>query len=88
MTTCPLCGHKPKTIPLTPRQLATLECIISYINEHGVPPSFEDIRVGIGAGSKAMVSNFLITLDRKGWIKKHKYENRGIEVLRYPNGAT
>ena len=89
MTHCPNCGYElaPKPLPLTPVQLGALEFICRCIDRHGVPPNYREICDGIGAASTSTVHRLLCVLHRKGWIKRTPYEARGLEVLRYPNGA-
>jgi repressor LexA len=54
--------------PLSPRQRAVLEFIISTVEGRGVPPSYREIGDALGIRSTNGVSEHLQALKRKGYI--------------------
>lgn len=65
---------------MTPRELQTLRFIESFIAEHTYSPSFEEIRVGIGAASKSRVSQLVFSLCEQGRITMRTGRDRSIRV--------
>jgi repressor LexA len=54
--------------PLSPRQRAVLDFIITWVDQHGVPPSYREIGDALGIRSTNGVSEHLQALKRKGYI--------------------
>jgi len=80
---------------MTPRQKQTLDFIARYKLLNGISPSYEEIRVGIGASSKGQVSQFVKLLIEQGALRKtqrvnwraRKIQNayRGLEIVEPEN---
>ncbi len=51
--------------PVTSRQLETLAFVLLYAQQYGIPPTLEEIGVGIGNRSKNSTSDILRALKRK-----------------------
>ncbi len=69
---------------LTQRQLQLLRFIHAYMREHGVPPSFEEMRHALGLRSKSGIHRLISGLEERGYIRRLAYRARAIEVLRPP----
>ena len=65
---------------LTERQLEVLEFIEGYVEEHHCSPTIEEIREGCGFGSYRTAWEKVSALDRKGFIEKEMYKERGIRL--------
>lgn len=67
---------------LTAAQSKTLDYIRQYIAEHdGLAPTVEEIRVGIGSGSKSSVARLLRCLADRGAIRRMSFRARAIEIV-------
>ena len=65
---------------LTERQLQVLEFIEDYMEEHHCSPTIEEIREGCGFGSYRTAWEKVSALERKGFIEKEMYKERGIRL--------
>lgn len=68
-------------IGLTPRQADALRFIAGFQKLFGFSPSFDEIGVGLGLGSKHSVARLVSGLEERGFIRKLKNRDRAIEVL-------
>lgn len=66
---------------LTKRQKEILDYINSYTHKHMYAPSLDDIKTHFDLSSVATVHQHIETLKRKGYLKKHANQPRGIETL-------
>lgn len=55
---------------LSPRQREMLDFIVSYIDQHGVAPTYRDMGRALGIKSTNGVSDHLKALERKGYIER------------------
>jgi repressor LexA len=69
---------------LTQRQLQLLKYIDDYQREHGVPPSFDEMRAALKLRSKSGIHRLISGLEERGYIKRLAYRARALEVLRHP----
>ena len=69
---------------LTQRQLQLLRFIYSYASEHGVPPSFDEMRAALGLRSKSGIHRLITGLEERGYIRRLAYRPRAIEILKPP----
>lgn len=72
---------------LTQRQHQLLLYIHGYLRDHGVPPSFEEMRAALGLKSKSGIHRLITGLQERGYIRRLPYRARALEVTRLPNGA-
>jgi repressor LexA len=75
---------------LTRRQHEILTYLVSYAEEHGFAPSFEEIAEHFDFSSLATVHEHLSNLERKGYIRREYNESRAIEILpstEFPRGV-
>ncbi len=71
---------------LTQRQHQLLLFIQRYVNDHGVPPSFEEMRDALKLRSKSGIHRLIMGLDERGYIRRLPYRARALEVTRMPPG--
>jgi repressor LexA len=72
---------------LTQRQHQLLQFIHGYLRDHGVPPSFEEMRAALRLKSKSGIHRLIKGLEERGYIRRLPYRARALEVIRLPNGA-
>jgi repressor LexA len=72
---------------LTQRQLQLLTYIHSYVVEHQVPPSFEEMRNALQLKSKSGVHRLISGLEERGYIRRLAYRARALEIVRGPHGG-
>lgn len=69
---------------LTQRQHQLLQFIQSYLDTHGVPPSFEEMRAALKLKSKSGIHRLIMALEERGYIRRLPYRARALEVTRVP----
>ena len=69
---------------LTQRQLQLLRFIYAYVAEHGVPPSFDEMRAALKLRSKSGIHRLISGLEERGYIRRLAYRARAIEILKPP----
>jgi repressor LexA len=65
---------------LTHRQLAMLDFIEGYIAENRYPPTYEEIRQGLGLSTKSLVNHHLNALEQAGYIERDRLTSRGLRL--------
>lgn len=70
---------------LTQRQHQLLQFIQRYVDERGVPPSFEEMRDALRLKSKSGIHRLINGLEERGYIRRLQYRARALEVLRTPS---
>src|SRR4051795_10527149 len=78
----------PEAGVLTQRQLQLLKYIDDYQHEHGVPPSFDEMRAALKLRSKSGIHRLISGLEERGYIRRLAYRARALEVLRPPPGGS
>jgi len=71
--------------PLSPKQKAVYDYILGFRDQHGYPPSQQEIANAFGWSSLGTVQNYLVRLVREGVLAKDWNARRGLRVLR-PKG--
>lgn len=66
---------------ITKRQRDLLSIIYKYIIDSGYPPTFEDMREGLGVSSNQSVIDLLFKLEEKSFIKRTESAARSIAIL-------
>lgn len=67
---------------LTKKQRAVLQFLKDYRREHGMPPSYEEIRREFGFASLNSARKHLLQLHRKGYIRSPwKNQKRALEIV-------
>ena len=67
--------------PLTPKQKAVYDYLVSYNQENGYPPSQQEIAKAFGWSSLGTVQNYLVRLQREGVLEKDWNARRGLKLL-------
>ena len=67
-------------IELTDKNLEVLAWITRFMADRKYPPTYEEIRVGMGFSSKSTVDNHLNRLHEAGKIIKYDFKPRGIKL--------
>ena len=73
-------GMNPTTASLTPKQKKFFEALKGYIGKHAVSPTVAELGKLLKLSSPRAVSQYLGSLERKGLIRRKRYEKRGIEL--------
>ncbi|MBC8466030.1 transcriptional repressor LexA [bacterium] len=73
-----------KIRPLTERQRTVWEFIAEEISIKGIPPTLREIGVKFDIGSTNGARALLEAIQTKGFLKRHPYLSRGIEILKWP----
>jgi repressor LexA len=67
---------------LTPKQRAVLQYLKDYRRQHGMPPSYDEIRREFGFASLNSARKHLLQLHRKGFIRSPwKNQKRALEIV-------
>jgi repressor LexA len=67
---------------LTPKQKALHQFLEQFHQNHGYAPTIAEIQRHFQLSSPATVHEQLAVLEREGFIRRHKYVQRGIDLLR------
>ena len=67
---------------LTRKQNQLLNYLSNHIEEHDVPPSFDEMRTALGLASKSGVHRLVSGLEERGYIRRLANRARAIEILR------
>lgn len=67
---------------LTQRQLQLLKFIQNYSRDHGVSPSFDEMRSALKLQSKSGIHRLISGLEERGYIRRLAYRARALEVVR------
>jgi len=62
------------------RQLAILDFIEAFISNNRYPPTYEEIRQGLGLSTKSLVNHHLLALEEAGLIERDRSTSRGLRV--------
>ena len=68
--------------PLTPKQKKVLDFIESFLSREGYPPSQQEIAQAFGFSSLGTVQNYLVRLEREGFLSRDWNARRGMKLLR------
>jgi repressor LexA len=70
-----------KAIPLTPAQEQTLTFIKNYLAKHGKSPTITELQKSLKLASTRSVTQRLESLEKKGFIRRDRFQHRSIQVL-------
>ena len=73
---------------LTRKQHELLTYLQKYLGEHGVSPSFDEMRDALGLKSKSGIHRLITGLEERGFIRRLPHRARAIEVLRLPEDVS
>lgn len=69
---------------LTKKQLDLLDFIHRRLQQDGVPPSFDEMKVALDLRSKSGIHRLITALEERGFIRRLAHRARAIEILRLP----
>ncbi len=69
---------------LTRKQHQLLMFIDAHLREHGVSPSFEEMKEALSLKSKSGIHRLITALEERGFLKRLAHRARALEVLRRP----
>ncbi len=72
---------------LTRKQHELLSYINEYLSEHGVSPSFDEMKDALGLRSKSGIHRLITALEERGFIARLPHRARALEVLKLPESA-
>jgi repressor LexA len=70
----------PSETPLTARQQEIWQFLVTYVDDHGYPPTVREIGEQVGLASPSTVHAHLANLERVGLIKRDPTKPRAIEL--------
>lgn len=70
----------PTNYPLTGKQQRVLDTIRLYVRAKNEPPTLDELRKSLGFKSLRTVTQYLESLERKGYIMRRKNMRRNIEL--------
>jgi repressor LexA len=71
-------------IMLTRKQHELLLFLHAHLNEHGVSPSFDEMKEALNLKSKSGIHRLITGLEERGFIRRLAHRARAIEVVRLP----
>ncbi|MCX8506514.1 MAG: LexA family transcriptional regulator [Alphaproteobacteria bacterium] len=71
---------------LTKRQSELLIYLDRHLQEHGVCPSYDEMREAIGLHSKSGIHRLITALEEREFIRRLPNRARAIEIIRMPHG--
>ena len=72
---------------LTKKQHELLQFIGRHLNQHGVSPSFDEMKEALGLRSKSGIHRLITGLEERGFIRRLPHRARALEVIREPENA-
>ena len=73
---------------LTRKQSELLAYLSDHMQQHDVPPSFDEMRDALGLASKSGVHRLVSGLEERGYIRRLANRARAIEILKPVKAAT
>lgn len=71
---------------MTRQELRLLDYIKTYIGEHRVPPTTDEMRDQLGLASKSGVSRMVSSLERQGLVTRRYHAARSVEPVGFNLG--
>ena len=72
---------------LTRKQYELLLYINQHLAQHGVSPSFDEMKDALGLKSKSGIHRLITGLEERGFIQRLPHRARALQVLRLPEDA-
>ncbi|OSQ37931.1 transcriptional repressor LexA [Thalassospira mesophila] len=70
---------------LTRKQYELLVYIDSHLRDHGISPSFDEMKEALSLKSKSGIHRLITGLEERGFIRRLAHRARALEVLRLPD---
>ena len=65
---------------MTPRQSQALKFVQDFWEKEGYAPSYDEIRIALGAKSKSSIASLINRLESRGWLTKTRGLARSIRL--------
>ena len=72
---------------LTRKQHELLTYIHQHLDEHGISPSFDEMKEALNLKSKSGIHRLITGLEERGFIRRLAHKARALEVLKLPDNA-
>ena len=72
---------------LTRKQHELLTFIHRYLGEHGISPSFDEMKEALNLKSKSGIHRLITGLEERGFIRRLAHRARALEVVKMPDEA-
>jgi len=72
---------------LTRKQHELLTYIHQHLDEHGISPSFDEMKEALSLKSKSGIHRLITGLEERGFIRRLAHKARALEVLKLPDDA-
>lgn len=72
---------------LTRKQHELLIYVNDYLKDHGISPSFEEMKDALDLKSKSGIHRLITGLEERGFIRRLAHRARALEVVRLPDTA-
>ena len=72
---------------LTKKQHELLQFISRHLGQHGVSPSFDEMKEALGLRSKSGIHRLITGLEERGFIRRLPHRARALEVIREAEGS-
>ncbi len=70
---------------LTRKQFELLQFIDQHVSAHGVPPSYDEMKVALALKSKSGIHRLITGLEERGFIRRLPHRARALEIIRRPD---
>ena len=72
---------------LTSKQYELLAYIDTFIGQHGVSPSFDEMKEALNLKSKSGIHRLIVALEERGFIRRLPHRARAMEVVKLPDSV-
>ena len=72
---------------LTRKQYELLVYIDNYLRDHGISPSFDEMKEALNLKSKSGIHRLITGLEERGFIRRLAHRARALEVIRLPENS-
>ncbi len=72
---------------LTKKQHELLTFINSELQQHGISPSFDEMKEALNLKSKSGIHRLITALEERGFIRRMPHRARALEILKLPESA-
>ncbi len=72
---------------LTAKQKELLMLIQARLQETGVPPSFDEMKVALDLKSKSGIHRLITALEERGFIRRLPHRARALEIIKLPEAS-
>jgi len=73
---------------LTRKQHELLTFINRHLEQHGISPSFDEMKEALNLRSKSGIHRLITALEERGFLRRMPHRARALEVLKLPDAAS